>query len=121
MKTKHSPTAFFSKYLQSLFYLRSEMTSRSSIAIFSAVILVFVIILALVFQWKNQVKIYNIDCGKETCMRVCCTNSTCLQADDIKRLEQAEKLPERFKIIEGRPDCRLYVEEDWSFEKVNIE
>jgi hypothetical protein len=47
-------------------------------------------------------------------------NSTCLQAEDIKRLEQAKKLPERFKIIEGRPDCRLYVEEDWSFEKVII-
>lgn len=95
------------------------MTTWRNFSKFATLICVFIIILILVFQWKKKVKIYNVDCNVEACVRVC--NSSTLMEEDIKTSDYSQKLSENFNIVIGRPECEMYEDDDiWSFQSVNI-
>lgn len=110
------------KYIHSLFAVRkdySEMTSWRGFAKFATLILVFVIILVMVFRWKNMN--YNEDCGAEACVRTCCKNETCLFDDSIKSWNTSQKLSKNFIIFNKKLSCdksKSDSDDIWNFEKV---
>lgn len=76
----------------------------------------------------NKVTVKNHDvvesCSKnESCVRFCCDeDSSCTENDnfDLKSLKEAENLDLNYKVLIGRPDCEMFIEDftKWEFLKV---